>query len=248
MVEESAPDPHVLHIIQSTIATKAWYGLTDSGGFNWPASVGKMTEGLRSGLSWDKPDLFETVRQALETAFTPDCLTRVGGEPFVARLAALAHAHGNDLIVWTVGDVGWQKKKAENTGIFTLGVTRENFRCTSENKRAGLLDILQGIREHKPTEAALHTYVLDDKQESVRDIRSLTQEAAVLNVTLHDFHVKLDEHGAGPSDAYAYLTDKLAGSGDSVWIISDFDGVIANTDEALKERGARNIYNAYVHS
>lgn len=246
MAEESAPDPHILHIIQNTIASKAWYGLTDTGGFNWPASVGKMTEGLRSELSWNRPDLFETVRQALETAFTPDCLTRVWGEPFVARLAALAEAHGNDLIVWTVGDVGWQQKKAENTGIFTLGVSPENFRCTAENKQAELLTILQGIRAHKPTEAAIHTYVLDDKEESIRDIRSLTQEAAVLNITLHNFHVKLDVHGAGPSDAYTYLTDKLAGSGDTVCIISDFDGVIANTDDVLKNRGAQNIYNAYV--
>jgi hypothetical protein len=95
-------------------------------------------------------------------------------------------------------------------------------------------------------EAVIHAYVLDDKQESIQDIRSLTEEASALNITLHNFHVKLDVHGAGPSDAYAYLRQELAGLGNNVCIISDFDGVIANTDDVLKNRGAQNIYNAYV--
>ncbi len=248
MVIEVAPKPHALRIIQETIAAKAWYGLTPAGGFNWPASVGNMTESLRSELSWDRPDLFETVREALETACTPDCLMRAGEEPFVAKLTTLARTHGNELIVWTVGDVGWQTNKAERTGIFDLGVPRENFRCMTENKREGLLTILQELRAQKPRDTALHAYVLDDKEDHIHDIRSLVSSVAALNIELHDFYVKDGVQGATPRDAYAFLKKELSRLDDNVVIISDYDGVLANTDKALKGKGAQNIYHAYISS
>lgn len=248
MVLEVSPKPHALRIIQDTIATKAWYGLTPGGGFNWPASVGKMTESLQGALSWDRPDLFETVREALETAFTPDCLMRVGEEPFVTKLVTLAHAHGSELIVWTVGDVGWQENKAVRTGIFTRGVARENFRCMMENKRDGLLSILQEIRAQKPTDMRIHVYVLDDKEDHIHEVRSLAADANALNIELHDFYVKDGVLGATPRDAYVFLQKELSHLDDNVVIVSDYDGVIANTDRALKERGAQNIYQAYVSS
>lgn len=248
MVNESAPDPHILDIIQNTIASKAWYSLSPTGGYNWPASVGNMTESLQSELKWDQPDLFTTVRQALENAFTPDCLTRIGQELFIDKLSALARSHGNELLVWTVGDVGWQTNKAERTGIFAHGVTRENFRSTEDDKRAGLLDILRDIRAQKPDTGTIHVYVLDDKEENILVIRSMEKDAAGLNIVLHDFYVKDGVKGATPADAYMLLETELEHLGDNVAIVSDFDGVLANTDKALKEQGARNIYHAFVTS
>ena len=232
MQSQEQGDRQVFNQIQSIIATKAWYGLSPTGAFNWTESVGNMTEIFRKELGWDRPDLFTIVRDALESAFTPDCLTRVGDTPFIAKVAELMPVY-----VWTVGDVGWQNYKAKITGLFTHGVDPARFHSTPDNKLGGLRTILQDIH-------AGQVFVMDDKTENISHVRSLAPELAAQNMELHDFLVKLGTPPASPAAAYRYLRTHAQSNLNPIAIL-DFDGVIADTDTALKVRGAQNIYNAF---
>ena len=232
-----APDKQTLNRVKEIIGSKAWYGLDpETGAFNWSISINQIAEML--GFEDREPD----VRTAFESGFTPDTLSQVtvpledGRSKQISLIEAVAERNIEHFI-WTVGDVSWQKTKMKLTGAADL-IDEEHFVCLPLNKLAELKTILHKLQARKRSQP-MHVIVVDDKPANTEAAKKASQEyesssANGPTFTIGDYTMKLNDPKADAQAFYKFLVAYQEQHPDEeVVVILDFDGVVANTDQAL---------------
>jgi len=216
--------------IRDIVAQKAWYGLDpQTGAFDWQASLNKLAN--QFSLSAD------TLGPLITDCFTSDCLSRVKLEkndqqttvPLIQAISDL----NIPFIVWTVGDCNWQKTKIQRTQTDQYIKKEDGYVCASANKLEMLKTVLTKISQNMPSENKIKVIVVDDKAEI---LTKLMEEVAPVfsrqNIAIGNYHMKLNDPQADANAFYRWLQDQLQDN-PSLYLVLDFDGVIADTNSVL---------------
>ncbi len=223
-METTDNDPSKLNHIRDIIMRKAWYGLDpDTGAFDWERSLDQLAK----ALALDK----QAVRLAIESAFTPDCLITVEvtdektGKTKNVPLIQILVEQGYEVYLWTVGDVDWQRKKIQLTGVGNL-IDENRILCVPSDKIGTLKKL---IEEQVKTNPNRQIIVVDDKQSVVDEVAKLSKQQP----NLHQYHLKVNDPQANATAFHRWLKQQSADPDNQSVVVLDFDGVVANTDAVL---------------
>ena len=225
--------------IRQIIKSKTWYGLDqETGAFNWQASL----ENISSALNITP----ENVRNAIVNAYTPDCLTKIPaisseGEQIEIPLLEGLQKLKLRTIVWTVGDIAWQKEKFIRSTANSY-VNEPDYFCSTTNKFLELREILNSLTDKPNTRGKRHVLIVDDKAGNIDAAMKFSQEYEDQGLILHNYHLKLRDDKADASAFYRHVEKMKQDLGDSeLTLILDFDGVIADSDSVLFGPACENL-------
>ena len=211
--------------VSKVVMDKAWYHLDpNTGAFNFDVSVSKMAEALQLPM--------QSTKEAIGSAFTPECLSQVEHQPPVPLLKAL---RGAAIVphIWTVGDAEWQRYKYIKTDAAKY-VPEDHYHCYDANK---LIELERLIDTLTISNKQKRVIVVDDKWENIEGVRKIAIELKKKGIEMIDYHMNLNDPKA---DATAFFSWVLGQKSDAqtiqkeLEVILDFDGVVANTDKVLK--------------
>jgi len=231
MIESFNLSPMTKGELSAIVLNKSWYGFNQTtGAFDWKRSVTEMACIL--GLN------FIQVGDMMTNAFTHGCLSRVrrktdsGGEEKVSLLEAIEEL-GLKPYVWTVGDLTWQRTKFERSGAKPF-IDDDHYHCSKANKMEDLKKIISNFMADGGRKRVI---VVDDKRENIDKVYQLARDQKWKEVEVMGYHMKLDNSQADPTAFYQWLLKQRREAeekGQSIELVLDFDGVVANTDEVLR--------------
>ena len=238
-MSEITPPANKIGKIREIITSKAWYGLDpDTGAFNWQASLNNISIALNID-----PD---EVRNAITSAYTSECLTKIpalSGDGYQIEIPLLEGLQnlGLKTLVWTVGDVAWQKEKFNRSGAISY-INEEDYFCSSSHKLLELRQILNSLAEKHNTKAVRHVLIVDDKASNLDAAMEYSQEFRERGLILHNYHLKLHNPQADAAALYLHVKNLKQELGDAeLDLILDFDGVIADTDGVIFGPACENL-------
>ncbi len=220
--------------VRSIIQSKDWYVFNQvSGGFNWSLSVQNIAHQLLTDPI--------KVRTAIETAFTPNCLSQIemreDGETIkkTSLLKTLKDEH-IDTYIWTVGDEQWQKTKFEKSGADRF-IPTDHYYSSPHNKHETLNGMMRLLGNEND-----FFIVVDDKQSNIDFIDHLANEYKTYGIEIESYHMRLDDPKANATSFHHWLMEQIKGHpGKTLRLILDFDGVAADTDGVLSGPAVDNI-------
>lgn len=227
--------------IRYTIAQKGWYGYNpDTGAFDWDESIAAISTSL--GLTGHE----QAVKNTIEQAYTPACLTTVEieieeGRKETVPLIAAIRALGIESFIWTMGDRKWQQTKYYQSGAVHF-IPEDHFIAEEHDKISVLPLIFDRLRESgEPT----HVIVVDDKHDNTEGVKQLAQTYEPPDnqiMSIGDYHLKIKDPLANPQAFYEFVRAKQRElPGTRLVVVFDFDGVVADTDSVLYGPAAENI-------
>ena len=166
------------------------------------------------------------IQEIIENSFTPDSLSMAGSEYFIDCFLQI----DPQLIIWSEGDVAWQKLKAFKTGLTNRCGIKTEF--ISENKGDGLRDIILSLAEADQSEEEILVIVVDDKEENLIHALGLQEQILDNRITIGVYHFNLQDAQTNPEACLAFLSELTE---KNVRLIVDMDGVLINTDYVLSE-------------
>lgn len=236
---EIKPVNKILSTIKKTADTvddrKSWYVYRENGSFDWMAGVGNLERFL------DMPK--DLIENAIVTAFTPKSLSRVkiinkeGKEESVPFLQAL-NEEGIEFYIWTVGDLPWQRKKLERTGIYQF-TDQDHIKCCGVSKMESLDEILQD-EERKNDSEKKHVMVADDKEKNIDKVKELGHKYK--KISLNTFKVDLHNLACNVDILFERIMDLKEKVGrENILLVLDFDGVSVDTHGTMVDEASKNL-------
>ena len=207
--------------IRQIIKSKNWYSLTESGRFLWQRSVELMAEMISLEISPVSPEI---IKEIIESSFGPESLSKAGDECFVDSLLRIDPA----TILWSEGDLEWQKTKATKTGLLDRpGLIPQ---LIAKEKTAALKDIVLSLAGQMGEQVCV--VVIDDKEKNLAHAMSLQDQFAEHGILIKTFQLKLSDVGANPAACLAFIE---AIQEKNIRIVVDMDGVLVDTDSVLSQ-------------
>ncbi|MBU0578521.1 hypothetical protein KKE34_00840 [Patescibacteria group bacterium] len=219
--------------IEHLIKSKNWYSLTESSRFIWEGSVRLMATMIAQEIGYISP---EQIQQIIGNSFTPDALSLANSEYFVDCLLEI----DPELILWSEGDIAWQKLKALRTGLVNGRSIRTEF--FAKNKIDRLKDIILSLASKSGKE--VNVVVIDDKKKNLTHALSLQDQVSASGIIISTYHLSLQDSLTGPAACLSFLSEM---TGKNIRLIVDMDGVLINTDLVLSEIVSQKLAQALLN-
>lgn len=211
------------YIIASILNSRDWYVNAENGHFDWQKSI----ENLAQKISSIAPIATKRLQEIIETSFDENALSETADEKkFLDQLLEL----DPNLIIWTEGDLRWQEKKKEQTGI-AQSVKNVFYHPYK-------LDILENIIEQiNQEEKSCLLVIIDDKDANLATIKTLRKKFK--NIKIFGYQFDLESKRKNPDACLIFLRRKAKKG--KLRIISDMDRVQVDTRKTFDKIVAKKI-------
>lgn len=224
--------------IQTLISDRdQWYVFDESTGvFSWEKSVAQLCALLKPSI--DEATI-QQIQQIIEHCFNQQALIKTGATSFAEALLAI-DAH---FVLWSEGDLIWQNRKFELTGLNQMPIEK---RLIEREKTQALQSIISEIQsravqenEQAPPEK-ITIVIIDDKNKNLQldpQLKSWITEQKILAVKT--FLIDLNDPAKNCLACLNFLQN--LSQEQKIYLIVDMDGVLLNTKNVLREKAAPMI-------
>ena len=224
--------------IQTLISDRdQWYVFDESTEvFSWEKSVAQLCALLEPSIN---EATTQQIQEIIERCFNQQALLKTGATSFAEALLAI----DDHFVLWSEGDLIWQNRKFELTGLNQMPIEK---RLIEKEKTQALQSIISEIQsravqenEQAPPEK-ITIVIIDDKNKNLQlDPQLKTWIAEQKNLTVQTFLIDLNDPAKNCLACLNFLQN--LSQEQKIYLIVDMDGVLLNTKNVLREKAAPMI-------